>query len=306
VPEVVASTDDKSNRKAGRVSANAAAAPNLNLMLEIVASGSEEGESVSDASKESKEDESMESIGALIQDLFHSDNARVNAALDGLDLDLDEDEKKGESLFTAGCCFALVQLVKECLKKAMDKFPACDQFIDRLEVAELNTLYKTLFVFVSLTDAHGKSMVGISSVGDVEAVVEAMKTFPKCHDLQDAACDALGKLVECNLGKKNAVVSGGLQLLLVAVDNHLNSATVCEYACWTLSNIVEESKENTRLLINLGGAAAVAKVRQEWLEDDDVRTVVRRLAKSIGTEINSWADEEEENDLPFFLRPCEQ
>jgi hypothetical protein len=48
----------------------------------------------------------MESIGKLIQDLFHSNNAKVYAALDALTLHLREDNKNRESIVTAGGYFA--------------------------------------------------------------------------------------------------------------------------------------------------------------------------------------------------------
>jgi hypothetical protein len=74
------------------------------------ASETEDGETVSDATQEA---ESMERIGQIIQDLFHSDTTKASTALDVLDLNLNEDEKKCESLVTAGGCFALVQLMKD-------------------------------------------------------------------------------------------------------------------------------------------------------------------------------------------------
>jgi hypothetical protein len=60
---------------------------------------------------------SMESIGQMIQDLSHSDVAKVNDALDTLILDLDEDKKKWENIQAVGGCHAIVQLVNNCLKK---------------------------------------------------------------------------------------------------------------------------------------------------------------------------------------------
>jgi hypothetical protein len=41
-------------------------------------------------------------------------------------------------------------------------------------------------------------------------------------------------------------------------------------------------------LSNLGGAAAIAKVRKEWQDDDTIQVWVRCLAKLIGTDMNSW------------------
>jgi hypothetical protein len=83
-----------------------------------------------------------------------------------------------------------------------------------------------------------------------------------------------------------------LQLLLAAINNHLDSAKVCEFGCFALYNIVKESKKHIELLISMGGATAVAKVRKEWPDDDDVQTDVQRLAKLIGREMTSWADKE--------------
>jgi hypothetical protein len=85
---------------------------------------------------------------------------------------------------------------------------------------------------------------------------------------------------------------GAIELLLDAVNNHMGSAYIREYACSVLSNIVEESKEQTVLLIELGGGAAVAKVRKEWLVNNEVQTEVRSLTKLLAAEMNSWVDED--------------
>jgi hypothetical protein len=78
-----------------------------------------------------QEDDSMENIGALIQDLFHSDNAKVNAALDVLEPDIGGEGKRCEYIHAAGGCLALVLLLNKCLKYDC-KIPACDR------VTELN------------------------------------------------------------------------------------------------------------------------------------------------------------------------
>jgi hypothetical protein len=41
-------------------------------------------------------------------------------------------------------------------------------------------------------------------------------------------------------------------------------------------------------------ATTVAKVRIKWMDNDCVQTKVKHPAKFIGTEMNSWADENEE------------
>jgi hypothetical protein len=244
-------------------------------------------------SKEEEEKESLEGVGKMIQDLFRSDNAKVNAALDALKLDFDEDKTKCESFVTAGGCFVLVQLLKKCLDKAIDRIPACDQVTELNELAELTTLSKTLSGIVRLTFRHKESSVGIAAIGGAEAVVKIMKTFPNCQMLQEDACGALLNLTCYNTtGKKEAIESGGIEVVLVAINNHLGSSFLCERACKALFNIANGSKENTGLLITLGGGAGVAKLRTKWSNDDNLKTKVRRLADLIAAEMKAWADEE--------------
>jgi hypothetical protein len=59
------------------------------------------------------------------------------------------------------------------------------------------------------------------------------------------------------------------------LNNHLNSADVCEYACWALVNIVRNSKENIELLIHLDGGAAGIKARRKWTDNEEVQKQVR-------------------------------
>jgi hypothetical protein len=236
---------------------------------------------------------SMERIGALIQDLNHYNNAQVNAALDALYLNLGSDKKKCEKIVTVGGCHALVQLVKNCLEEAIENIAACDQVTVLNELVELKTLNKSLLVINNLMYTHSESRAGITAIGGVEAVVKVMKTFPKCLYLQSSASTALLNLTAGNIiGKSKAVELGGFELLLAAVNNHLDSADVCELACWNLVHIVRASKENTVLLISLGGATAVAKVRTKWLHNDNVQRQVRRLTKLIGEEMMAWSHEE--------------
>jgi hypothetical protein len=90
-------------------------------------------------------------------------------------------------------------------------------------------------------------------------------------------------------GKKQAIELGGIELLLAAIARHVDSAGVCEKACWALFNIVYDSNENTRLLISLGGGAAVAKVRTKWPDNTRVQTQVRRLNNLIVlAEMKAW------------------
>jgi hypothetical protein len=105
---------------------------------------------------------------------------------------------------------------------------------------------KTLAVIIVLTFwRHESRVVGITAIGGVEAVVKVMKTFPKCEALQKGACFVLGNLAnDTNVtGQKNIIESGGIETLLSAANNHLNTADVCESVCWALSRIVRGSKE---------------------------------------------------------------
>jgi hypothetical protein len=88
-----------------------------------------------------------------------------------------------------------------------------------------------------------------------------MKTFPKCQGLQECGCGALQNLTFGNVTfQEKAIESGGIELLLPALDNHLDSAFVCERACLALFHMGEGGKKNTWLLLRLGGGAALAKV----------------------------------------------
>jgi hypothetical protein len=279
IPDTVSSSD---NNKARRVStANAwhpSASTAASLQIDTAVA---------------RPEDSYESIGQMIQDLSHSDIVQVNAALDALNLDLKDDKKKCTKIQVVGGCLALVQLLKKCLDKAIDEFPARDQVIDLNELAELATLHKTLHILIRLTHHLDESKVGIAAIGGVEAVIKAMKTFPKCQALQEFACILVHNLACCSIGKKRIVDADEMEVFLAAINNHLNSAILCNYACIALCNITEkESKENTGLLISLGGATAVAKVRSKWRNNDLILTRVRKLANLIASEMKTWADEE--------------
>jgi hypothetical protein len=125
----------------------------------------------------------LEGLRKTIQDLNYSDSAKVNATLDAFNLDLYRDEKESDKIQAAGGCFALINLLKKCLDKAIDRIPACDQVTNLHDHAELTTLQKTLSVIIRLTFQHDESRVGICTIGGVEAIVKIMKTLPKCQCL---------------------------------------------------------------------------------------------------------------------------
>jgi hypothetical protein len=240
------------------------------------------------AGADAKQEESIESIGQMIQELAHTDIAKVDAALDALNLDLKDDKKKGFKIQIIVGGLALVQLLKKCLDKAIDSIPVCDQVTELNELAELTALHKTLLTMIHLTNHLDYSKAGIAAIGGVEAVVKVLKTFPKCQALQEFACTLVFNLACCSVGNKRVVETGGIEVCLAAINNHLNSADVCKYACMALSAMIEtENKEDIRLLISLGGATAVAKVRSKWPDGDAVQAWVK-LGKLIGTEMVSW------------------
>jgi hypothetical protein len=107
------------------------------------------------------------------------------------------------------------------------------------ELAELMTLNKTLIVVTRWNSLHDESKVGLKAIGGVEAIARVLQSFPKCHNLQWRGCSALRNtvtcLVGCSIGKANAIELGGMEVLLVAVNNHLVSADVCVDACLALT-----------------------------------------------------------------------
>jgi hypothetical protein len=181
-PEVVVSSDDDhSKSKARRVSTDAS-------LVSTIASHQTTGESITANAASTTiatREASIEIIGAMIQDLSSSDNAKVDAAIVGLRLELSNNSEKCKSLVTAGGCHALVQIMKNYLDKAIAIIPAGDQVTDCKGHAVLRTLARTLCVIINLMLLHDERKLGIAAIGGVEAVVKVMKTFPKCQTLQE-------------------------------------------------------------------------------------------------------------------------
>jgi hypothetical protein len=74
--------------------------------------------------------------------------------------------------------------LQNCLGKAIDEFPACDEVTELNELAELTTLSTAFIAIISWTSFSDKCVAGITAIGGVEAVVEGMQSFPECHALQ--------------------------------------------------------------------------------------------------------------------------
>jgi hypothetical protein len=119
-------------------------------------------------------------------------------------------------------------------KKAIKKLLACEQVSELNELAELTTLHKTLNAITKLTYHSETARFLIATIGGVEAVVKVMQTFPKCQTLQEYSSVTLLNLSCCSIGEAKAIELGEIEVLLAAVNNHLDSAIVCEKACGAL------------------------------------------------------------------------
>jgi hypothetical protein len=246
-PEIVVSSDDdQSKSKARRVSTDASAS--IAALLQVDTPVVTERVTTANASSKGS-GESLQCIGKMIQDLIHSDNAKVNAALDALNLNLDgakkKCEKKCDKIRAVGGCFVLFHLMNKCLDEAIDIMPACDRVTELYELDALVILDKTLRLITNLTFNQYDRKVEMADIGVMEAAIKVMQTFPNCQSLQVCACGTLASLVRNNTSSKaNAIESSGVELLLAAVNKHLNSAIVCENASNALANIVSGGKES--------------------------------------------------------------
>jgi hypothetical protein len=173
-PEAIVSSDsDQSQSKTRRVSTDAS-------LVSTIASHQTTRESITANAASpiiATREASMEIIGAMIQDLSSSDNAKVDAAIVSLRLELSNNSEKCKSLVTAGGCHALVQIMKNYLDKAIAIILAGDQVTDCKGQAVLRTLVRTLCVIINLMLLHDESKLGIAAIGGVEAVVKVMTTF---------------------------------------------------------------------------------------------------------------------------------
>jgi hypothetical protein len=90
----------------------------------------------------------------------------------------------------------------------------------------------------------------------------AMKKVAQCDQVTElnemgqavvkvsVCCRQLGSL-QYWYGER-AIESGGIEVILVAVTNHVDSAKLCERACCALHNIANNDKEKIWLVISLG------------------------------------------------------
>jgi hypothetical protein len=144
---------------------------------------------------------------------------------------------------------------------------------------------------------HAESRAGITAIGGVESVVQIMKNFPEYQALQVSGCSSVVDLTWSDVtGKKKTIESGGIEAALASVNNHLGSSILCKKTCWALGSGKncegQQEKHRATRLINLGGGAAVAKVRTNWPDNNNVQTRMRKLADLIAEEMEAWVDEE--------------
>jgi hypothetical protein len=173
----------------------------------------------------------------------------------------------------------------------IDRFPACDQVTALNELPELTTLHKTLSVITNLTFNHYDSKVGIAAIGGMEAVVKVMRTFPKCQIIQERSLIVVLNLACCRIGEMQVVETGGMEVILAAVSNHSSSAFICEHASLILINLIAGSNENIELFVCLGGATAVAKVKNKWPGNYRIRNGMCHLSKCIAAHFIRWGKE---------------
>jgi K+-transporting ATPase A subunit len=89
--------------------------------------------------------------------------------------------------------------MQNCLNKAIDRIPACDQVTKLTELAELTTLHKTLSAIITFTNNHHERNAGIAVLCGMEVLVKIMKTFPMCQMLQERACGTLRNFVRLQI-----------------------------------------------------------------------------------------------------------
>jgi hypothetical protein len=80
------------------------------------------------------------------------------------------------------------------------------------------------------------------------------------------------------VGKKRIVE---IEVFLATINNHFDHADTCERACSILMIVIAGSNDNAELFICLGGATAVAKVKNRSPENYRIQTGICNLCKSI-------------------------
>ena len=94
-----------------------------------------------------------------------------------------------------------------------------------------------LLAYWALVDNYNKAV--ICSMGGVEAVIQAMQTFPDATGLQECGCLVLGNLACDSPGLALTVEqAGGIEQILQAAQHHPGSVVVQSAVCNALQNIL--------------------------------------------------------------------
>ena len=224
---------------------------------------------------------SVESVGKLIQDLSSPDEAVVKASTYKLGRSVCDSYRGSQILqeiVGVGGCFALVQLAKTSLEKARMEIPNCDQ-VTELNGGATEILRNLFFTMACLTYKHPVSKDIISSIGGVKLVVKVLKTFPKCEDLQSAACNVLCNLTTTFVGVQKASEVDATKVLLTTVKSYPANMVIFCIGCHALTNICESNFEQTKLLIDLGSITT-------WPDDPGSRAAAKTLLQVMANGIH--------------------
>jgi hypothetical protein len=208
--------------------------------------------------------------------LFHPDIIVVENALDDLTrTGFTQDVEKCDKVVSVGGCLALVFFVKNRLEKL---FPRWERIVwnSALEEGEMmrverRLLFKTLSVIKAVAYKCKTSVNEFAAIGGIEATIALMEAIPLCGKIQGAACGVLCNLTakESDVGVARVMAARGVETVIAAIHQHPKNRDVCRCACKALFNLTLNSKENTRLMRNLGGVIAVATVITNWPEGSE-------------------------------------
>jgi hypothetical protein len=256
----------------------------------------------------------VKELAALIHDVFDPNPAVVQSTLDSLqksiDADLDIEDKSlrtFERLFVAaGGCKDSVLLLKEQLSTVTHSLPMSTLIPDFLEIddaetaAELKILSTALKQVCSLTcspcDPEETIRVEFVKRGCVKVVVEAMRKFPRCAELQWDACIILWSLSQTSEGRKSGLKAGAMRALLTAVKNHPTEYHICNDALDTLGTLIEGSLSCTRRLMGMDAVTVASRALDDWPADSDAHEAARRLLRLFVSELNALLSKNEDKN----------
>jgi hypothetical protein len=208
--------------------------------------------------------------------LFHQDIGVVECALDDLTrTEFTQDDEKCDKVVSVGGCLALVFFVKN---RVEILFPRLERIVwdsSALEEGKMRVerrvLFKTLSVIKAVAYTCKRSVNEFAAIGGIEATIALMEAIPLCGKIQGAACGVLCNLTakESDVGVARVMAAKGMEAVITAIRQHPQNRDVCRSACKAIFNLTLNSKENTRLMRNLGGVIAVATVITNWPEGSE-------------------------------------